>query len=76
MRRGSSWPAGLAATLLFAFSLYALQHWLEQGALSDVGGYHDYAKFVRAGHVPYSDQTYTPLAYPPPRSSRSCSRRT
>ena len=65
MRRGSSWPAGLAATLLFAFSFYALQHWLEQGQLTDVGGYHGYAEFVRAGHVPYSHQVATPLAYPP-----------
>jgi hypothetical protein len=55
----------VAAALLFAFSLYAVQRWLEQGSLSDVGGYHDYATFVRAGHVPYSDQANTPLAYPP-----------
>jgi len=65
VRRGSSWPAGLAAALLFAFSFYALQHWLEQGQLTDAGGYHDYAEFVRAGHFPYSDQATTPLAYPP-----------
>jgi hypothetical protein len=55
----------VAAALLFAFSLYAVQRWLEQGALSDVGGYHDYAAFIRAGHLPYSDQAHTPLAYPP-----------
>jgi hypothetical protein len=65
VRRRWSWPAVVAATLLFGFALYAVQHWLEQGALSDVGGYHDYATFVRAGHVPYSDQATTPLAYPP-----------
>jgi len=64
VRRRSSWPAALAATLLFAFSLYAVQRWLERGALSDVGGYRDYATFVRAGNVPYSDQP-TGLAYPP-----------
>lgn len=65
MRARGSWPAVVTATLLFAFCLYAVQHWLEQGALSDVGGYHGYATFVRAGHVPYSHQASTPLAYPP-----------
>src|SRR5579871_5594258 len=65
MKRGANWPAALAAALLFGFSLYAVQGWLEQGALSDVGGYQQYAEFVRAGHVPYSDQASTPLAYPP-----------
>jgi hypothetical protein len=65
VRRASTWPAGLAAALLLGFSFYVLQHWLEQGALSDVGGYQQYADFVRAGHVPYSDQAGTPLAYPP-----------
>ena len=65
MRRRSSWPAAVAATLLFAFALYAVQRWLERGALSDVGGYEQYAAFVRAGHIPYSLQAQTPLAYPP-----------
>ena len=55
----------VAAALLFGFSLYAVQRWLEQGVLSDVGGYREYADFVRAGHVPYSHQVNTPLAYPP-----------
>ncbi len=55
----------IAAALLFAFSLYAVQRWLEQGALSDVGGYKEYAEFVRAGHIPYSHQQLHPLAYPP-----------
>lgn len=53
------------AAILFAFSMYAVQRWLEQNQVSDVGGYHDYAMFVRAGHIPYSDQTNHPLAYPP-----------
>jgi hypothetical protein len=53
------------SALLFAFALFAVQQWLEQGALTDAGGYHDYAMFVRAGHIPYSDQANTPLAYPP-----------
>lgn len=64
MRRRSSWPAAVGATILFAFALYAVQRWLERGALSDVGGYEQYAEFVRAGHMPYSDQP-TVLAYPP-----------
>src|SRR5262249_2987514 len=63
VRGRPSWPAALAAMLLFALSLYAVQRWLEQNQLSDVGGYDDYARFVRAGHVPYSDEA--PLAYPP-----------
>ncbi len=65
MRGRSSWPAAVAAALLFAFSLYAVQRWLERGALSDVGGYKDYATYIRAGHMPYSDGPPTVLAYPP-----------
>ena len=65
MSRRSRWPAVVAAMLLFAFALYAVQRWLEQNAVSDVGGYQQYADFVRAGHIPYSDQTTEPLAYPP-----------
>ena len=65
MKRHSSWPAAVAAALLFAFSLYAIQRWLERGALSDVGGYKDYADYIRAGHMPYSDGPPTVLAYPP-----------
>ena len=76
MTRRSSWPAASAAALLFAFSFYVLQHWLEQGAVSDVGGYQQYADFVRAGHVPYSDQAHHPLAYPPAALVRGSSRRT
>jgi hypothetical protein len=60
--RRSSWPAGLGAAILFAFSLYALQRWLERGALSDVGGYQQYAELMRGGHVPYRD---FPFEYPP-----------
>ncbi len=65
MNRRSSWPATIAAALVFAFALYAVQRWLEKGALSDVGGYQSVADFVRAGHVPYSDQAGHNLAYPP-----------
>jgi hypothetical protein len=60
--RRSSWPAGLAAAILFAFSLYALQRWLEQGQLSDVGGYQHWAQLLRAGQVPYRDFAFE---YPP-----------
>ncbi|MGH3008159.1 MAG: glycosyltransferase 87 family protein [Gaiellaceae bacterium] len=62
MSRRSSWPAGLAAAILFAFSFYALQRWLEQGQLSDVGGYQQWAGLVRDGQVPYRDFA---LEYPP-----------
>jgi hypothetical protein len=65
VRRSSSWPATVVAMLLFAFSLYAVQRWLERNALSDVGGYKDYADFVRAGHIPYSPHVHPPMAYPP-----------
>jgi hypothetical protein len=60
--RRTSWPAGLVATIVFAFSFYALQRWLEQGQLSDVGGYQQWAELVRSGQVPYRD---FPLEYPP-----------
>ncbi len=62
MSRRSSWPAGLAAAALFAFSFYVLQHWLEQGQLSDVGGYQQWGELMRSGQVPYRD---FPLEYPP-----------
>jgi len=55
----------VVATLLFAFSLYAVKRWLEQGMLSDVEGYHAYATYIRAGNMPYSDLPKTVLAYPP-----------
>jgi hypothetical protein len=55
----------LTAALLFAFSIYAEQRWLERGALMDIGGYQAYADFVRAGHIPYSHPLRMPLAYPP-----------
>ena len=65
MSRRASWPASLAAALLFAFSFYALQRWLERGQLSDVGGYQDYAHHIRAGHIPYRDYGNWPINYPP-----------
>ncbi|MDX6480657.1 MAG: hypothetical protein QOG85_1167, partial [Gaiellaceae bacterium] len=66
MRSRSGWPAVLVSALVFGFALYAVQRWLERGVvLSDVGGYQQYAEFVRAGNVPYSHQLNVPLAYPP-----------
>jgi hypothetical protein len=54
------------ASALFAFSLYALVAWLEQGQLSDVGGYQQHAALIRAGQVPYRDFAfeYPPAALP------------
>ncbi|HZS30848.1 MAG TPA: glycosyltransferase 87 family protein [Gaiellaceae bacterium] len=62
MSRRPAWPAGLGAAILFAFSFYVLQRWLEQGQLSDVGGYQQYAELIRHGGVPYRD---FPFEYPP-----------
>jgi hypothetical protein len=50
------------AAALFGFSFYALQRWLERGALSDVGLYEHYATLVRNGGLPYRD---FPFEYPP-----------
>jgi hypothetical protein len=62
VRRGEAWVAGLAAAILLAVSFYVLQRWLEQGQLSDVGGYQQYAELVRGGALPYRDFA---LEYPP-----------
>jgi hypothetical protein len=50
------------AAVLLGFSFYALQRWLEQGQLSDVGVYRHYATLMRGGAVPYRD---FPVEYPP-----------
>jgi hypothetical protein len=50
------------AAALLGFSFYALQRWLEQGQLSDVGIYRHYAALVRGGALPYRDFR---LEYPP-----------
>jgi hypothetical protein len=61
-REPSTWAAAAVAAVLFAISFYALQRWLEQGQLSDVGGYETVAGLVRGGAVPYRD---FPFEYPP-----------
>src|SRR5215469_10640069 len=47
-------------------SFYAVVSWLEQGQLSDVGGYQQHATLIRAGQVPYRDFAfeYPPAALP------------
>jgi uncharacterized membrane protein len=62
----ATWVTVAAAAVLLAFSFYALQRWLEQGQLSDVGVYQNYASLVRAGRVPYRDFAfeYPPAALP------------
>ena len=55
------------AAALLAISFYALVRWLEQGQLSDVGGYQERAMQIRSGQVPYRDFPfeYPPAALPP-----------
>jgi hypothetical protein len=60
--RSATWAAAAVAAVLLGISFYLLAHWLEQGQLSDVGGYHDRATLIRAGQVPYRD---FPFEYPP-----------
>jgi len=64
--RSANWAAAAVAAVLLAFSFYALVHWLEQGQLSDVGIYQQYAAQIRAGQLPYRDFTfeYPPAALP------------
>lgn len=66
MSRRTTWVAGVAAAVLFAFSFYVLQHWLERGQISDVGGYEYWAGLMRSGQVPYRDfaMPYPPAALP------------
>lgn len=67
MRRApATWPAVAIAAVLLGFSFFALQHWLEQGQLSDVGVYQSYADLIRGGAVPYRDFAfeYPPAALP------------
>ncbi len=61
-RRRATWVTVAGAAVLLAFSFYVLQRWLEQGQLSDVGVYQNYASYVRAGHMPYRDFAFE---YPP-----------
>jgi hypothetical protein len=57
-----TWIAAAAGSVLLGISFYALITWLEQGQLSDVGGYQQHATAIRAGQVPYRD---FPFEYPP-----------
>jgi hypothetical protein len=58
--------AAAAGAALLGVSFYALVSWLEQGQLSDVPVYVQYAGLVRGGHVPYRDFSfeYPPAALP------------
>jgi glycosyl transferase family 87 len=64
--RHANRAAAAAAAVLLAFSFYAVVHWLEQGQLSDVGGYQQHATLIRAGQLPYRDFAfeYPPAALP------------
>jgi hypothetical protein len=59
--------AAAAAAVLLGFSVYVVMRWLEQGQLSDVGGYQQHATAIRAGQMPYRDFAfeYPPAALPP-----------
>ena len=61
-RARGTWIAAAAAAVVLGISFYALGHWLEQGLLSDVGGYQERAASIRAGDVPYRDFAFE---YPP-----------
>jgi hypothetical protein len=66
-RPRGTWFAAAAGAVLLGISFYALITWLEQGQLSDVGGYQEHATAIRAGQVPYRDFPfeYPPAALPP-----------
>ena len=63
---GRTWTAVAVAAVLFGLSFYALVRWVEQGRLSDVPIYGNYAGLMRAGAVPYRDFRfeYPPAALP------------
>ena len=65
MSRGT-WVAAAAAAVLLGASFYALVAWLEQGQLSDVPVYANWAGLMRHGGVPYRDFSfdYPPAALP------------
>ncbi len=63
MSRGrGTWAAAAVSAVLFAISLYVVVRWFEQGRLSDIAVYQNYAREVRNGGVPYRD---FPFEYPP-----------
>jgi uncharacterized membrane protein len=65
-RYRGTWAAAAVAAVLLAISFYVLIRWLEQGQLSDVGGYEQHAALIRAGQLPYRDFAfeYPPAALP------------
>jgi uncharacterized membrane protein len=65
-RARGTWTAAAAAAVVLGLSFYALISWLEQGQLSDVPVYAQYAGLMRGGGVPYRDFAfeYPPAALP------------
>jgi hypothetical protein len=65
-RGRGTWVAAAAAAVLLGVSFYALVAWLEQGQLSDVPLYAQWAELMRHGGVPYRDFSfdYPPAALP------------
>jgi hypothetical protein len=61
-RGRGDWAAAAAAAVLLGISFYVVARWLEQGRLSDVGGYQEHATAIRAGQMPYRDFAFE---YPP-----------
>ena len=55
-REPALWPAAVVAALLLGVSFFALGHWLERGALSDVPVYQQLAAILRgkidSGEIP------------------------
>jgi hypothetical protein len=66
-RGRGTWLAAGAAAVLLGISFYAVVAWLEQGQLSDVPLYANWAGLARHGGVPYRDFAfdYPPAALPP-----------
>lgn len=57
-----TWTAAAVSAVVFAISLYVVVRWFEQGRLSDIAVYQNYAGSIRHGGVPYRD---FPFEYPP-----------
>ena len=60
-RARGTWIAAAAGSVLLGISFYALITWLEQGQLSDVGGYQQHATAIRAG-LYYRMETVRPIS--------------
>jgi len=65
-QRGGTWTPAAAAAVLLGISFYVVIAWLEQGRLSDVPVYANWAGLVRGGAVPYRGFRfdYPPAALP------------